>query len=356
MRLYVALQHYGLSDKRGLGLMVNLGSLRRAVNRMVPYFLLILLVIGIVLAFCGQTGLQSVFNFPNNARAPSSYGLALFASHYPTLAGNFGITSTVVAIMVYGIKPDLNTAVLSITCSFQTQYNSSQIVFGAQIPYNSSSTIPDWDVSVSMQAMLAPRIYSGANMDSRYPNPNLTYSPGFDKATGLSYFWIRANRMLNRDTYYDFFFINATIILKTPLIHNSYSTYELANRFDYGAAIWNIVPGPITPLNPFNGASYVLDVAQPSGSMIQSSPTEDNIFAGLGGNLWYQWDISRVSPHEANGSFVLVDFQIANLVMQRDQAIFFSSLYLGVGIPLVISSSVELCKVLGKTAKGSQKE
>lgn len=63
-----------------------------------------------------------------------------------------------------------------------------------------------------------------------------------------------------------------------------------------------------------------------------------------------------MSPHEANGSFVLVDFQIANLVTQRDQAIFFSSLYLGVGIPLVISSSVELCKVLGKTAKGSQKE
>jgi len=115
------------------------------------------------------------------------------------------------------------------------------------------------------------------------------------------------DRAMNHTTYYDFFSFNARIVLKNPLIRNSYSTYELANRFDYGPAIGNIVPCPITPLNPFNGACYVLDVAQPSGSTIQSSPTEDNIFAGLGGNLWYQWDISRVSPHEANGSFMLVD-------------------------------------------------
>jgi hypothetical protein len=130
----------------------------------------------------------------------------------------------------------------------------------------------------------------------------------------------------------------------------------LANRFDYGAAIGNIVPGPITALNPFNSASYVLDVAQPSGFTIQSSPTEDDIFAGLGGHLWYQWDVSRVSPHEANGSFVLIDFQITNLVTQRDQAIFFSSLYLGVGIPLALSSSVELCKILGKPVNRRQKK
>ena len=173
--------------------MVSLGSLRRVVNQIVPYLLLILLIIGVVLVFCGQAGLQSVFNFPNNARASSSYGLALFASHYPTLAGNYGITSTVVAIMVSGIRPDLNTAVVSITCSFQTQYNSSQIVFGAQIPYN--STIPNWDVSANMQAMIAPRTYFDTYMDSGYRNPNMTYFQGFDKATGLSYFWVRANRM-----------------------------------------------------------------------------------------------------------------------------------------------------------------
>jgi hypothetical protein len=154
--------------------------------------------------------------------------------------------------------------------------------------------------------------------------------------------------MVNHNTYYDLFSFNATIILKTPLIHNSYSTYELANRFDYGPAIGNIVPGPITPLNPIDSASYVLDVAQPAGSTIQSSPTEDNIFAGVGGNLWYQWDISRVSPHEANGSFVLVDFQITNLVTQRDQTIFLSSLFLGVSIPLAMSSLLELVKLTRK--------
>lgn len=95
-------------------------------------------------------------------------------------------------------------------------------------------------------------------------------------------------------------------------------------------------------------------MAQPAGAIIESSPTEDNIFAS-GGNLWYQWDISRASPLYASGSFVLVDFQITNLVTQRDQSIFFSSLYLGVGIPLAISSFVELCKILGKTPKGRRR-
>ncbi|MGA2790201.1 MAG: hypothetical protein ABSF00_05485 [Candidatus Bathyarchaeia archaeon] len=217
--------------------MVSIDSFGRVVNRRVPYLLLIFLFSGIVLAFCGSTGLQNVFNFPSNAPASSSYGLAIFASHYPTLAGNYGITSTRVAVMVYGIRPDLNAAVLSISCSFKTQFNSSQIVFGAEIPYNSSATILDWDVSFSMQKTLTPMSSFGTSMSSRYPNPNFTYSPGFDKATGLSYFWVRANRMINHNTSYDFFWFNATIIIKTPLLRNSYSTYELTNRFDYGPAI-----------------------------------------------------------------------------------------------------------------------
>jgi hypothetical protein len=336
--------------------MVSLGSLGRVVNRMVPKLLFILLILGIVLVFRGQMGLQNVFNSPNNVPASSSYGLALFASHYPTLAGNYGITSTRVAIMLYGIRPDLNATVLSITCNFQTQFNSSEIVFGAQIPYNSSSTIPDWNVSVGLQTMGTPRSsFRGGSIEynSRSPNPNLAYFPGFDIATGLSYFWVRANRTMNHNTYYDFIWFNATIILKTPLIHNSYSTYELINRFDYGPAIENIVPGPITDINPFNSVSYVLDVAQPAGSIIQSSPTEYNISAS-GRNLWYQWDIKKLSSPVASGSIVLVDFQITDLVTRRDQTIFFSSLDLGVGIPLIISSIVELLK-LGKPASRKRK-
>jgi hypothetical protein len=320
----------------------------------VPFLLLVFLVTGIVLAFSGYTTLRSIYTFSSNVVQSSGSGVSVFASHYPTAIGYAGITSASVTIRIQRIDPELDTAVLSIICSLQTQFDSKELLFGAQVPYNSWPAAPDWHVYVSMQKLLSPGKSVGVTMDNEVPNPYLTYSSGFDQPKSLTYFWVSVNRMMNRTVYYDSFWFNATIILKSPLLRTSYSVFELINRFDYAPEIGSRIPSVITPLNPFDTVSYLFDMAQVPGSTIQSAPIEDKIFESEG-TLWYQWDLSRLSPPMASGAVVVVDLQVLSLVTEHDQSLFMSSLFLGTGVPLTLSSLLELVKLTRESYEGSHR-
>lgn len=271
--------------------------------------------------------------------APSrQFGLVLFSSPY---VGAFKRIADV-SIGIDQIDPVTNRAVLYLSCLFRTEGNFSELIFGAQIPYGVSYAGEHW-IHVHMTETESG---SGYGVDLGAP-VFLNYSAGVENRTGLSYFWVIVNRTRTHDTYYDQFRFNSTLTLESPLFQKSYSVYEMVNQFDSAtqAEIRNLVPNRMVSfLTPLNSLRYLLKVARASDSFVSADPAADAIdFSD--GKLWYTWDIGRRSDDHFFATAIMVDFEIASLVEQRERTVFFASILLGVGIPLIISSLVELFKL-----------
>lgn len=124
----------------------------------------------------------------------------------------------------------------------------------------------------------------------------------------------------------------------------------LQTQFDSApeSPIRNRVPGQmISIFNPVN-SHCLLRVAPPFNSQMQSNLAADRL-AFLNGKTWYVWDVSKIS---ALGDFfasgIQTDFEMVDLVRNRENTVFWTSLKLGVGIPTLISSVLELLKVIDR--------
>jgi len=173
---------------------------------------------------------------------------------------------------------------------------------------------------------------------------------GVNEENGLFYFWVIIDRSDSPLSPWDKFRFNATMILNEPLYQKSYTTYELITQFD---SSFPTIPPAVTPeipgntfsyFTPASSDNYLLEIAQPEHSRMESNPAADNIiFAG--GRTWYLWNMSQ----ERNGvrffgTAVLADFEMLNRVEQRERLIFRDGILLGVGVPLALSAALELLR------------
>jgi predicted small lipoprotein YifL len=296
---------------------------------------LALVLLGSALTGCGVTGYLSL-NPTDYGRPTSRFGFVVFSSWYvDTRTANAAVD-----MRVYDINIVSKSATVSVYLQFRTSDNVSQtILFAFQIPYN----FTELSVWVDMQNSKSGQGQGGGFGNSFFLNK----SSGLDTETGLYYFWTMVNRTKS-GKYFDSISLNATMILNSVLFRKSYSTYELQSQFDAApeTPIRNQVPGKmISFFTPFNSGHYLLSVAQPRNSQIQSNPAADQLRFSTG-ETWYIWDmVRRSSTGDFFATGVQTDFEIVDLVRTRENTIFVSSLFLGVGLPTMISGVVELVKI-----------
>jgi hypothetical protein len=293
------------------------------------------MIVGFALSCYGFIG-YSTLN-PAEYRRPSNrFGMAIFSSWYVDVR----TSNAAVDIWMYDIRTETESITLQIRLHFRTNQNvSEKVLFGFQVPYN----FTDLSVDVLMSSTETGQGQGGDLRTQLFLNS----SRGFDAETGLDYFWGLVNSTMSPGKHFDEFTFNATMTLNSALFRKSYTTYELQSQFDLApeSQIRTRVPGQmISIFNPTN-SRCLLNIVQPSNSQMQSSPSADELdFSN--GETWHVWDVSRRSTL---GDFfsigILSDFEIVDLVQERENTIFQSSLFLGVGIPTLISSVLELLKV-----------
>jgi len=125
----------------------------------------------------------------------------------------------------------------------------------------------------------------------------------------------------------------------------------LITQFDSGfpttppaALPYEIAIGTFSFFTPVSSQSYALEIAQPERSRMESSPAADAIvFAGA--RTWYLWTLDeKRSALDHFGMAVLTDFEMLDLVEQRETDIFRVGLFLGVGLPAIITGILELLR------------
>lgn len=106
-----------------------------------------------------------------------------------------------------------------------------------------------------------------------------------------------------------------------------------------------------TILNFGNNSLSILSIAKPSGSTVtQTTPSADHY--GLDNNkLWYTWDIKKeITSTSATftSTSMVIDFQVNQLTQKYESQTNISFLLLGISIPLIVSTSVEILKGKGQ--------
>jgi len=312
-------------------------SVPSAIRTAIPAILVGFLIVGFVMTIIGIQEYKAL-NQTNYQPPASKFGLAIFSSPWTKMERNGQVE-----IKIYDVVTNANAAELNVVCSFSTNdTTSTKLLFGIQLPHNFSDLV----VNVDMQSTSRPQGQEGGLGNPFF----LVQSRGVNEANGLFYFWVIIDRSDSSLSPWDKFRFNATMILNEPLYQKSYTTYELITQFD---SAFPTIPPAVTPeipgntfsyFTPASSDNYLLEIAQPQRSRMESTPTAANIiFASR--RTWYLWNMSQKrSALDFFGTAVLTDFEMLDLVEQRERMIFTDGLLLGVGIPAAMTGILELLR------------
>jgi hypothetical protein len=311
--------------------------MRDAILTAIPAILVCFLVLGSVMTIIGIENYNALIQ--TNYQPPASkFGLVIFSSPWTKMERNGQVE-----IKIYDIATNGNTAELNVVCAFSTNdTTTTRLLFGMQLPHNFSHLV----VNVDMQSMSRPQGQGGGLGNPFF----LSQSRGVNEANGLFYFWVIIDRSDSSLSPWDKFRFNATMILNEPLYQKSYTTYELITQFD---SSFPTIPPSVAPqipgetfsyFTPASSNNYLLEIAPPEHSRMETNPAADNIvFRGI--RTWYLWDLSqKPSGLEFFGTAVLADFEMLYRVEQREILIFRAGIFLGVGLPLALTMILELLR------------
>jgi hypothetical protein len=295
------------------------------------------LILGSAMAMVGYQEYESL-NRTSYPPPSSKFGLVIFTSPWTRMEKNGQVE-----IKIYDIGTNTNTAGLNVVCSFDTNdTTTTELLFGIQLPHNFSALV----VKVKLQSRSRPQGEEGGLGNPFF----LTQSRGVDEKNGLFYFWVIIDRSDSPFSPWDKFRFNATMILNEPLYQKSYTTYELIARFD---SSFPTTPPSVTPeipgntfsyFTPASSDNYLLEVAQPEHSRMESNPTADNIIF-VASRTGYLWDMSQKrSGLGFFGTAVLAYFEMLDRVDQKERLIFKDGILLGVGIPTAMTAALELLR------------
>jgi len=317
---------------------------RRTHDALVRIVVVLTLVAGLGMSIYGALGYQALtrMSYP----APTSkFGLVLFSSPWTRMERNGQVE-----IKISEIETITNTARLSVVCSFGTNdETNTRLIFGVQSPYNFSALV----VTVNMQSKSTGHGQGGGLGNSFF----LAQSESADKKNGLFYFWAIIERHDFLLTLYDSFTFNVTMNLQEVLYRKSYTTFGLITQFDSAFPTipaaglpHEIAVGTFSFFTPVSSQSYALEIAQPERSRVESTPAADAIvFAGA--RTWYLWTLpEKRSALDYFGMAVLTDFEMLDLVEQRETYLFQDGLLLGVGLPAILTGTLELLRELKERA------
>jgi hypothetical protein len=318
---------------------------KKAVRITIPLILAAFLIAGFVMTAIGLWQYQDLMR--TNYRSPSfKGGFVIFSSPWTRIEGN-----AQVYIKIYNIRTNPSTATLNVLCSFDTNdTTTTKVLYGMQLPYNFSTLMVD----VKMWSRSRPQ-GEGEGLGNPF---FLNQSRGVDSANGLFYFWVIIDRSDRPFSPWDKFAFTTTMTLDQPLYQKSYTTYELITQFD--SAAFTTFPPAVTPeipgttfsyFTPANSGNYFLEVAPPERSKTESNPSSDSIILSES-RTWYYWDVSTLILSRRNGpaffgTAILADFEMSDLVEQRERLFFQAGILFGVGIPAAMTSAIELLREVG---------
>jgi hypothetical protein len=139
------------------------------------------------------------------------------------------------------------------------------------------------------------------------------------------------------------FHFETHLFWKGFLYRKSFSRYSLIVPFSFSDT------GHFPHLKPFylDETNWsVLSVRPPSDSnVVQTSPSAEE-FTFAEGGLWYIWNISSIAkPWPVSVAAVAVDLEVNSLAKIEQDVGYWTSLGFGIGVPLALTSFIELLKL-----------
>jgi hypothetical protein len=139
--------------------------------------------------------------------------------------------------------------------------------------------------------------------------------------------------------------------------HNAfcrYSYYEYGLVLSFNSGFPNYIYNVQLPQRAIYGNGLILpdmmsrssvSISKPSNVVLTSSPNVERTGFSYG-QVWNSWDLKNMSDRERFASVgAIIDFQVTTLKDQYDFAVAILWLLLGIAIPLIVSSFIELLKL-----------
>lgn len=244
-------------------------------------------------------------------------------------------------VRVDHLNLDRNEAAVNIYASFSAWSSfDDTLMFGGQVPYN----FTDLDISVVMlrhtptggESVAAPTCGN-----SRFR----VCSWGRAPVGNLSYFYALVDRTVETGGQFSDFIFEANFLWHNSTRRNSFTDFSLVVQFTFGfeADIQDLTGSHVFPLLTSEAKISRLTLSLPRDSLARTvNPTAD-IHTFRNDTLWYLWDVQKRSVMPLLGATAFaVEFEMTNLIEQKEKQLFDSALYLGVGIPTALSSVTSL--------------
>jgi hypothetical protein len=229
------------------------------------------------------------------------------------------------------------TAVLDLFWEFSAQGLNSTLAVGLRVPRDAE-----------MQD--ATEVMSFKNGTQEYRDIRDIFNRSYVEEESATYFDATTSR-LSKDgkLLYPCVVFSTRLRWKEFLYQESYSRYSLIVPFSvFGENYFR----EMKPFYLGEANSSILTVGVPaSSSVVQTNPPAEQ-FASVDGELAYIWNISRVAkPWLVQVVAVAVDMEMNALANYEQEINYWTALGFGIGVPLVLTSLVELVKLRGAREK-----
>jgi hypothetical protein len=107
-------------------------------------------------------------------------------------------------------------------------------------------------------------------------------------------------------------------------------------------------------LLPAETAQTLLSVAKPETSTISNTVPNADAITFSTKRVWYVWDIrNKNNPTLYASTAIIMDIEINDKKIQYEQAFAFFPLFVGIGIPMMVSSATELVRLRSNEQNGA---
>jgi hypothetical protein len=300
-------------------------------HQIVAIGLVVLMIVGIGLAVKGWC-LRASLGVEPPPRRGESGGFLLFGSQFIN-------RSDISEIYLKVDHLDLisNTATVNIHVSFSAWFSPTEtLVFGAQVPHNFTGL----DLWVEMQRDLptgSESVHAPTCGHSRF----VACMPARAPVGDLSYFYAVVNRSSETGGLFSKFIFEANFLWHNCSQRYSFTDFSLVVQFsfDFDFDRYTLNPFVVLPLSTSEARISRLSLALPRESRLMALNPGADMHTFANDTFSYIWDVRKrsIAPLVASTAFAL-DFEMNNLVEEKEERLFDSALYLGLGIPTAISS------------------
>lgn len=277
---------------------------------------------------------QTRIDLPSNTE-----GFLVFVSPYASYR------DVELGFKIDGISPITKGADVTITAKFNAVGDANgTFIMAIQIPYNYTGLWTEGAMSVweNYTRLASSYLYNGS-----IPFKSSTY----DAQRNATYIYMAFERRLGNTVggaqNYNLFEFTIRFHWPSSIFTQSYSRSSIIVPFalHYSGDYYEYVPRFVSPVFP-ESCRLILQVTAPKDSMTTLIEPGSQHLALANGQVSYSWNTTEIAAR-ADPRYPLItqlSFDMRDKLEDKERAIFLSGLWLGTGIPLAISASVESYK------------